>query len=77
LLFSLEQALPDLVLADLVFDAGIAREPGIHNPGRWLWIPGSPHSKSAMADLDILNADLGQARDRWRPGMTAAMIGKK
>jgi hypothetical protein len=18
------------------------REPGIHNPGRWLWIPGSP-----------------------------------
>jgi len=25
-------------------------EPGIHNPGRWLWIPGSPPSVAPRND---------------------------
>jgi hypothetical protein len=30
-----------------------AREPGIHNHRKGLWIPDAPPSKSAFADLDL------------------------
>jgi hypothetical protein len=36
-----------------------AARSGIHIHRLWLWIPGSPPLKSALADLSTLGADLG------------------